>query len=375
MTERVFSIVGLFDSPQALLAAVPRLKLEAWHLEAYTPYPVRGLDAALEQRRSPLAGMVLVMGILGTFTAWLFQWWMNSVDYPIVVGGKDPSSWQAYVPIMFEVAVLFATFTAGLGMLFLLNKLPAFWHPFLLSRSAAKVTCDKFALAVEANDQALDVVAAESALREAGAVSVEIVYEPAPAKRASPNLLLGLAAVLAIGCSLAGYAVYWGIKLFPVLPPMSHMLVQPRADAFDSSGFFKDGRAMRSPVPGTIARGQLPYPVKTHEQAERLRNPLPRTHAVMLAGRSAYNNVCSVCHGPLADGTPTLTEAYGAKPANLQSGKFLKYSDGRIYDTIVRGMNAMPSYASPLTEHQRWAVVHYLRAVQRAQHAKDSDLP
>ena len=92
---------------------------------------MHGLDRALGLRRSPLGGMVMVMGILGALTALLFQWWVSAVDYPLVTGGKAPSSWQAFVPIMFEVTVLFATFTAGLGMLLLLNRLPFFGHPVL----------------------------------------------------------------------------------------------------------------------------------------------------------------------------------------------------------------------------------------------------
>jgi len=127
MIERTFGVLGLFENPTALLAAVARLKPKALgRLEAYTPYPVHGLEEAMGLRRSPLGGMVMVMGVLGTITAFLFQWWMSSVDYPLVTGGKDPSSWQAFVPIMFEVTVLFATFTAGLGMLLCSTSCPCF---------------------------------------------------------------------------------------------------------------------------------------------------------------------------------------------------------------------------------------------------------
>jgi mono/diheme cytochrome c family protein len=325
-------------------------------------------------RRSPLGGMVLVMGILGTLTAFLFQWWMSAVDYPLVTGGKDPSSWQAFVPIMFEVTVLFATFTAGLGMLLLLNKLPAFWHPFLSSEASKAVSRDRFALAIEAEAGALDVAASQAALKEAGAISVETMPELPSARMLSINALLGLAAGGAVACWLAGAAMYWGIKLFPVLPPMSHMLEQPRLDAQKPSRFFKDGRGMQPPVAGTIARGQLPYPFEKLEQAKGLANPLPRTMEVLQLGRKEFSNNCLICHGPVADGIPILTAAYGAKPANLQSKQFLDYTDGEIYHTIMKGKNAMPPFGGGFTEDERWAVVHYVRVLQRAQHAKDSDL-
>jgi mono/diheme cytochrome c family protein len=375
MAERAFGVLGLFEDPAAMLAAVPKLKSKALgRLEAYTPYPVHGLEEALGLRRSPLGGMVMVMGVLGAITAFLFQWWMSSVDYPLVTGGKDPSSWQAFVPIIFEVTVLFATFTAGLGMLLLLNKLPVFWHPFLSSEASKSVSRDRFALSIEAEAGLLDVAAIQAALKEAGAVTIEVLAELPPPKKMSLQALLGLAAGGAAACWLAGAAMYWGVKLFPVLPPMSHMLEQPRLDAQKPSRFFKDGRGMQAPAAGTVARGQLPYPFAKLEQAKGLANPLPRTVEVMRLGRKVFSNNCLICHGPLADGTPILTETYGGKPANLQAKKFLDYTDGEDYHTVMKGKDAMPPFGGGFSEDERWAVVHYVRALQRAQHAKDTDL-
>jgi mono/diheme cytochrome c family protein len=276
---------------------------------------------------------------------------------------------------MFEVMVLFAAFTAGFGMLLLLNRLPDFWHPFLLSKSCAEATRDRFALSIEAQNDRLDVAAAEAALKEAGAVSLEVIPFPAPPKKVTLDALLGLACGGAAACWLAGALMYWAIKLFPVLPPMSHMLEQPRLDAQGYSSFFKDGGGMRAPVSGAVARGHRPYPFESLAQAKGLANPLPRTLRVLGHGRQVFSNNCIVCHGPLADGTPLLTEAYGAKPANLQSKEFLDAVDGRIYHAIMRGKNAMPPFGGGLEADERWALVHYIRALQRAQHAKDTDLP
>jgi mono/diheme cytochrome c family protein len=132
---------------------------------------------------------------------------------------------------------------------------------------------------------------------------------------------------------------------------------------------------MRLPVAGTVARGHLPYPFQDAEEAASLRNPLPRTQAVLQRGRKVYENHCAVCHGVLGDGAGTLTAAYGAKPANLQSETFREqYPDGKIYHSIVAGKNSMPSYAADIPEDDRWAVVHYVRVLQRAQNAEDSDV-
>ncbi len=369
------SVLGLFDTPDALMKAIHEVKPKRLGvLEAYTPYPIHGIDPALGLRRSPLGGMVLVMGILGALTALGFEYWISAIDYPIITGGKAPSSWEAFVPIMFEVTVLFATFTAGLGMLLLLNKLPFFGHPVLQTEAMKAITRDRFALAIEAEKDALDVEAARAALLAAGATAVEVVPAPdkAPFLTAS-EMLRALGGVVA-ACVVAGLAMYGAIKMVPVLPPMVYMHNQPRLDAQKPSAFFKDGRGMRMPVAGTVARGHLSLGVATQEEAAALVNPLPRTREVLLKGRTAFHNRCEACHGALANGVPSLTSAYGAKPANLQSQQFRDYPDGKIYWAIVNGKNAMPPHAAELDENQRWAVVHYVRALQRAQNAKDADL-
>jgi mono/diheme cytochrome c family protein len=379
-TTEVFSVLGLFDSPDALMQAIPKMReRRLGHLEAYTPYPVHGLDRALGQRRSPVGGMVFVMGLLGVATGLLFQWWVSAVDYPIITGGKSPSSWQAFVPIMFEIMVLFAAFTAGLGMLLLLSRLPFFGHPVLRSRAIQGITRDRFALAVEPGREAgesarFDPEAARAALLAVGARDLETL----PALERGPFLTAGSIqkslAGIAVACLVAGVATFGAIKLTPVLSPVSHMLVQPRLDPQMESHFFKDGRGMRPPVPGTVARGFLPPGFHTQDEAAQLPNPLPSTPEVLARGKAEYQIRCAVCHGPLGNGMPTLTGAYGAKPANLMAPNFQAYTDGRIYGAIVLGKNAMPSYAADLPEDARWAVVHYVRALQRAQNAKDEDL-
>ncbi len=375
MSERAFGVLGLFADARSLVEAIPHVKARGFDkLEAYTPYLVHGLDEALGLRRSPLGGMVLVMGILGAVTALFFQWWMSAVDYPIVVGGKPLNSWQAFVPIMFEVTVLFATFTAGLGMLLLLNKLPFFGHPVLSSKAIAGITRDRFALSVECGaDGALDVDAAKAALLAAGAAECEVLPLPPPAGPLPVRFYTRTFWSIVIACAVSGYVMYWGTKLFPVLPPMSHMQEQDKLNPFKADAFFKDGHGMQLPVPGTVARGHMPFPFATQDEAAGLPNPLPTTAAVLKQGKTAYEQHCAVCHGVLGNGVPTLTSAYGAKPANLQSKTIRDYTDGKIYYVIMMGKNSMPSYAADMTEQERWAVVHYVRVLQRAQNAKEED--
>ncbi len=384
MADRAFSVLGVFLTAQELVEAIPEVRArDLGRLEAYSPYPIHGIDRALGLRRSPLGGMVLVMGLLGAATAILFQWWTSAVDYPVITGGKTPFSWQAFVPILFEITVLFATFTAGLGMVLLLNRLPSFAHPVLGSKAISGITRDRFALAIESaaaagpnggSQAGLDVEAAREALLAAGAESVEVLHLPARHGPYSPRLLLRSAVGIGLACVVAGCGTYWGVKLFPVLPPMVHMQVQPRLGVQRESPFFADGSGMRMPVEGTVARGHLPYLEKTQDEAVNLMNPLPRTRQVLEMGKRAYENHCIVCHGVLGDGTPTLTSAYGAKPGNLTTDAVRAYPDGKIYHVIMAGKNAMSSYAADLEEDERWAVVHYVRVLDRSQNAHEEDV-
>lgn len=375
MPETSYAVLGVFDTPDALMQAIPQVRAaKLGTVEAYTPYAIHGIDEALGLRRSPLGGMVLVMGILGALTAFGFQYWISAIDYPIVTGGKAANSWEAFIPIMFEVMVLFATFTAGLGMLFLLNKLPFFGHPVLSSKSIQGITRDRYVLALEAEDEGFDSAAAARALQAAGAVEIEALPAPDRSPFLTSDYILRTFGGIFAACVVAGLGMYFATKWFPVLAPMKYMQEQPHLNAQKPSSFFKDGHGMQPPVAGTVARGYLPTATGTQEEAASLVNPLPRTPEVFALGRKAYTNRCEVCHGPLANGSGSLTAAYGAKPANLQAQQFLDYPDGKIYWAIVNGKNAMPSHAPYLSEQERWAVVHYVRALQRAQNAKDEDL-
>lgn len=375
MSETSYAVLGIFDTPDALMQAIPKVRAsKLGTVEAYTPYPIHGIDEALGLRRSPLGGMVLVMGVLGALTAFGFQYWISAIDYPIVTGGKAANSWEAFIPIMFEVMVLFATFTAGLGMLLLLNKLPFFGHPVLSSKAITGITRDRYVLALEAESEAFDSVAAAQALQGAGAVEIEVLPAPDRSPFLTSDFILRTAGGIFTACLVAGLVMFLTIKWFPLLAPMKYMQDQPRLNAQQGSTFFKDGHGMQMPVAGTVARGYLPTATGTQEAAATLVNPLPRTKEVFAVGRKAFANRCEVCHGALGNGMGSLTAAYGGKPANLQAQQFLDYPDGKIYWAIVNGKNAMPSQAADLTEAQRWSVVHYVRALQRAQNAKDEDL-
>jgi mono/diheme cytochrome c family protein len=259
-------------------------------------------------------------------------------------------------------------------MLFLLNRLPFFCHPMLKSDSMRLITRDKFALAVERSGETLDVDAVVSVLKNSGAKSVEVIEDTATNGPVSANFLLIVLLAIGISSATAGYLTYWAMKLFPAIVPMVHMLDQPRLDPQQVDHFFKDGFGMRMPVPEAVMRGSVPYRIQNQEIANGLVNTLPRTERVLKQGKQAYKNYCSVCHGILGNGAPTLTAAYGAKPTNLVSRSTIDLSDGMIYHVIMTGKNAMPAYSADLAESERWAAVHYVRVLQRALNAKNEDI-
>src|SRR5690606_17318831 len=116
--------------------------------EAYTPFPVHGIDEALGARRSKLGYVIGVGGIVGILTGLGLQWWTGAVDYPLVVGGKPYFAIEYAIPITFELMVLFSSFAAVFGML-AFNGLPRFNHPIFNYANYSRVTDDGFVLVVE----------------------------------------------------------------------------------------------------------------------------------------------------------------------------------------------------------------------------------
>jgi mono/diheme cytochrome c family protein len=375
MAESTFGVLGIFKSGADLLKAVPKVKEKGFaSLEAYTPYPVHGIDKAIGIKKSKLGILVFIMGTIGAVSAFLFQWWTSAVSYPLRIGGKPYNSWEAWVPAMFEVTVLFATFTAGLGMLFIFNKLPFFGSPILKSKAIAATTRDRFALLIQPTGGLLDVEAARAALLEAGGTDIEIL--PAPdLTPPGPGWWARNLAGIALVCVAVGFGTMWAIKIFPTVKPMVEMENQAKLDAQKADGFFKDGHGMQLPPVGTVPRHYMPILAKSPDQAGKdLVNPLPVTAKVLQRGKAGYDIHCAVCHGYMGRGKPLLDKFYKASPANLQSSTVMNAPDGYIYFVISKGKGSMPSYEADISSKDRWAIIHYVRALQRSLHAKEEDL-
>jgi len=156
MKPTLHGLLAEFDTPSEILTATRRAYLEGYrNMDAYTPFPVNDLDKALGMQKSAVPLITLIGGILGGGTAYILQWWINTIAYPINVGGRPLHSWPSFIPVTFEMTVLFAGFGAFFGML-ALNKLPMPYHPIFNSEVYANATRDKFLLCIEATDPRFD---------------------------------------------------------------------------------------------------------------------------------------------------------------------------------------------------------------------------
>jgi mono/diheme cytochrome c family protein len=183
------------------------------------------------------------------------------------------------------------------------------------------------------------------------------------------------AAVLAAGALIASASGCQ--KRQPALEYMPNMAYGPRVAAQAEDPLRPGYSVERPPVEGTVPRDLTPYrfaQADTTQAMAALVNPLPRTAEVIGRGQRVYMNTCVVCHGPRGDGQGYIEPLY-PQPPLLFSDKVRNWPDARIFHIITRGQNLMPSYASQILPEDRWAVVHYVRALQRAARPLPQDLP
>jgi hypothetical protein len=170
-----FGLLAEFQTPAQIYRACEAVRDAGYsRWDAHTPFPVHGLEGAMGLRRSPLPWIVLGMGLAGAALGFLLQWWVHTGAYPLVISGKPYNAWPAFIPITFEVAVLFAALGAVFGM-FGLNRLPMHHHPLFRSKVFERVTDDAFFISIESWDPRFDPSATRKLLESLGARSVELV--------------------------------------------------------------------------------------------------------------------------------------------------------------------------------------------------------
>jgi mono/diheme cytochrome c family protein len=168
-----------------------------------------------------------------------------------------------------------------------------------------------------------------------------------------------------------------------IIPDMDQ---QPKFMPQSGNPLFADGRAMRPPVVGAVARGEAGLDTLLHRGQSGGRwittFPVPLTEESLRRGQQRFNIYCTPCHGLAGRGdgivhvrADRLREGTWVPPADLTSELVAGRPVGHLYNTISNGIREMPGYGAQIPEPDRWCIVAYLRALQRSQHATADDVP
>lgn len=384
----VIGILAEFDGPEALKTAAAGLRATGYtRYEAFSPYPVHGIDAVLDRKRTILPKLVLLGGFGGCLVALLLQWWTNAVDYPYWISGKPLFSLPANIPVTFELIILFGALAAFGGGL-VLSNLPEFYHPLSGCASFRQGTTDAFFLAVEVADPQFDEVGTTDLLRFLGAKAAEVYHRPQTrrdipgALKAGAVLLLALALAPPLWIATYRYAP----KSLPRIHPILDMDFQPKYLPQQYSPLFADTRDMRPPVAGVVAvdapLGDLHLLAGEIDGKPAKTFPMPVTSEIMKRGQQRYGIYCATCHGLAGDGdgiTSQLAfqreEPKWVRPLSLHSASVVEQPVGQLFKTVSDGVRAMPSYRVQIPVEDRWAILLYVRALQRSQNATITDVP
>jgi hypothetical protein len=171
--KRVSGIAGIFLDEHKTVAAAHKFREMGFkQFDAITPYPVHGIEEAVGIKRSNIPYVTFVAGILGcAFATWL-MWWTSEVNWPINVGGKPFFSLPAFIPIMFELTVLFGAL-ASVSALLYFCKLPQIDPPVI----DPDLSSHKFAIFIPSTEMNYDEAKLSSLLSQFGAAEVKKVAE------------------------------------------------------------------------------------------------------------------------------------------------------------------------------------------------------
>ncbi len=185
--SRTYGLVAEFDQVGCLLGAAEAVRDAGYRRwDCFSPFPVHRLEKAMGIRSTRLPWIVLLSGLAGAglgaiLTIYTMSTSIDAVPtmfqgYPFVISGKPYNSFAAFIPVIFEMTILFAAFAAVFGML-LINRLPRLHHPLFRHEAFRRATDDRFFLAVEADDERYDEQALDQMLRRKGALSVDRVED------------------------------------------------------------------------------------------------------------------------------------------------------------------------------------------------------
>ena len=176
--------------------------------------------------------------------------------------------------------------------------------------------------------------------------------------------VLVLVMALVVSCGRGEYSEK------PPIHPNPNMDTQEKYKAQKQSNFFIDGSAMRTPVEGTVARGELREDDGYYRGKDAAGNflakaPMDFTEDMVTRGKERYDIYCVACHGANADGKGKIMDyKYPIPPADFHNERIMNLSDGHMFNAIGEGWLNMPSLKAQVSVEDRWAIIAYIRSIQ-----------
>ncbi len=412
--RQIHGVVAYYDDVDGIMKASRKIRdagYKKW--DAYTPFPVHGIDDAMGTKQTILPWLVLGMGLTGLVVGLGLQYFTNAYAYKYLISGKPTWSLPANIPVTFEIIILFSAYTAFFGML-ALNKLPHLSNPLHKLERFKRVTNDRFAICVEAGDPNFDETRVTKLLgvgaEHIETCSVDTSRAGLPLWFHGVGAILTCASFIPLAVAFKGRFATSEKPRYHVWPDMDWQRKRKTQTAWEG---FPDGRAMRLPVNGTVAEGELRDDFEMYfgvaqgtAVPSKIRYDLalfgkdagadrPEWLAAFPAainvdetflerGRERYVVYCSVCHGQQGNGMGAVAVRADAldaakwgwvPPKSLVSSNAKAYSNGEFFHVANNGISTMAGYSAQIPAKDRWAIVAYIRALQATQGIDKSDAP
>lgn len=361
-----------FADPDHLLGAVKhlRVKMGLNVLDTFTPFAVHGMDDALGLKPSRLTWVCGGFALLGFLAAVALQVWTSVVDYPLVIGGKPLNSVPAFIPVTFELTVLFAALGTVLTFLAISGLRPRIYPKDLLPG----VNDDKFWLVGEfGREGTMEQI--QRGLVPFHPVVLERHFHDLP----NPKFLdrpVGSVAVLVAAflppVVMLGAGLSFNRDFTKRVQAFDAGMWYPvAAQAFDPSSVLAKGQVLQAPPAGTMPRGLSPLGYKSgKEEAARagleLKNPIEATPANAARGKVVWDRVCATCHGFQGKGDGAVIGKF-PNPPNLLIAKYQAYGEGQLFHVATFGgpEKIMKGFEDQMSREDRWRAVAHLRGLQK----------
>lgn len=434
--QPLISYLAEFAGPNELMAAAEKVRDTGFtKFDCFSPFPIHGIDDAMGTERTRLPFIVLGAAATGGLIAISMQLFMNGFQtpfndimgsghglsgYPYIISGKPLFSFPSSMPVVFELCVLFSAFAALLGML-ALNGLPQLYNALFHVQPFLGVTQGKFFLGIEAADPQFDETRTKEVLESLSPMSIDECRDTGETRMIPKEFfivvgLLGVVALVPLVVVLQLIALPSNV---PRMHPVQDMDNQAKIKAQQFNAFFTDGRGMRPSIPGTIARGNLQEDPEMYRGLQAIPETDEIDDATLLPnakdadgeavkldglpwvtelpdgleadkeflhrGQERYKIYCAPCHGLGGYGDGLVSnramqlmetgKSAWVKPVSFHTDPIRMQPIGQLFNTVKHGVRKMPGYGSQIPPKDRWAIVMYLKALQRSQSASIEDVP